>query len=66
MLILENLMFPVSTLDSVDYEEKLYEAGIFVSVVNALRIHNYCGESIRRAKTDKIDSVKIANLIAPI
>lgn len=38
----------------------LHQAGIFVCVANALRIHNYVGESIRRAKTDKIDSVKIA------
>ncbi len=31
MLTLENLIFSVSTLDSVDYEEKLYEAGILFS-----------------------------------
>ena len=38
----------------------LYEAGIFVSVVNAILIHNYNGNSIRRVKTDKKDAIKIA------
>lgn len=33
---------------------------IFVCCVNALRMKKFCSQSIRRAKTDKIDSVKIA------
>ncbi len=35
--------------------------GIFVSCVNALRMKKYCSQSIRRAKTDKIDAVRIAS-----
>ena len=38
----------------------LVENGIFVSCVNALRMKRFCSQSIRRAKTDKIDSVHIA------
>lgn len=38
----------------------LFAAGIFVSVVNAQLIHDYGGDTIRCAKTDKIDSLKIA------
>lgn len=38
----------------------LIENGIFVSCVNALRMKKFCSQSIRRAKTDKIDSVHIA------
>lgn len=34
--------------------------GIFVCCVNALRMKKYCSQSIRRAKTDKIDAVRIA------
>ena len=34
--------------------------GIFVCCVNALRMKKFCSQSIRRAKTDKIDSIKIA------
>lgn len=41
---------PVATL--------LVDNGIFVCSVNALR---YCSQSIRRAKTDKIDSIHIAS-----
>ena len=33
---------------------------IYVSVVNAILIHNYSGNSVRKAKTDKKDSVRIA------
>lgn len=44
---------PVATL-SVDN-------GMFVCSVNALRMKKYCSQSIRRAKTDKIDSVHIAS-----
>lgn len=39
----------------------LSDNNIFVSIVNSLRMKRYCSQSIRRAKTDKIDSVKIAS-----
>ncbi len=39
----------------------LVEKGIFVCTVNALRMKKYCSQSIRRAKTDRIDSVHIAS-----
>ncbi|WP_294464777.1 IS110 family transposase, partial [uncultured Ruminococcus sp.] len=39
----------------------LVEKGIFVCTVNALRMKKYCSQSIRKAKTDKIDSVRIAS-----
>lgn len=39
----------------------LVEKGIFVCTVNALRMKRYCAQSIRRAKTDRIDSVRIAS-----
>lgn len=39
----------------------LHEAGIFVSIVNPLVIHGYRAEaSVRKVKTDKKDSLKIA------
>jgi len=38
----------------------LCAAGLFVSVVHALRLYNYGKESIRRVKTDKADALKIA------
>lgn len=38
----------------------LSEAGIFVCAVNAKLIHDYGGDTIRRVKTDKVDSLKIA------
>lgn len=38
----------------------LHNEGIYVSVVNAVLIHNYSGNSVRKAKTDKKDSVRIA------
>ena len=38
----------------------LHNEGIYVSVVNAILIHNYSGNSVRKAKTDKKDSVWIA------
>jgi transposase len=38
----------------------LSEAGIFVCMVNAKLIHDYGGDTIRRVKTDKVDSLKIA------
>ena len=36
------------------------EKGIFTCCVNALRMKKFCSQSIRRAKTDKIDAVHIA------
>ena len=39
----------------------LYNAGFYVSVVNAMLIRNYGNNTIRRAKTDKKDAQKIAN-----
>ena len=35
--------------------------GLFVSVINSLAMHKYATCSLRAAKTDKIDSIKIAN-----
>lgn len=40
----------------------LHDAGIFVSVVNAILVHGYSGNTLRRAKTDKKDAVKLANM----
>jgi len=40
--------------------DALCRAGIFVCVVNSKLTHDYGGETIRYAKTDKIDSLKIA------
>lgn len=39
----------------------LLKKGIFVSVINSLEMHKYLSRSLRAAKTDKIDSIKIAN-----
>ncbi len=39
----------------------LHEAGIYTSVVNATLVHNYGNNSLRRAKTDKKDALKLAN-----
>lgn len=39
----------------------LIKEGIFVSVINSLTMHKYVNYSLRSAKTDKIDSIKIAN-----
>ena len=38
----------------------LYNAGLFVSVVNPILIHDYGGNTLRRGKTDKKDAVKLA------
>ena len=35
--------------------------GIFVSVVNALLVHDYGGNSLRKVKTDKKDALKLAS-----
>ena len=39
----------------------LHKAGIYVSVVNAILVHDYGDNSLRRGKTDKKDAVKLAN-----
>jgi len=39
----------------------LHNAGIYVSAVNAMLVHDYGNNSLRRAKTDKKDAVKLAN-----
>lgn len=39
----------------------LHERGIYVSVLNPLVIHGYCaGRTVRKVKTDRKDSMKIA------
>lgn len=37
------------------------EKGLFVTVINSFAMHKYATCSLRAAKTDKIDSIKIAN-----
>ena len=39
----------------------LVNGGFFVSVVNAMLIHDFHDNSLRRVKTDKADALKIAN-----
>jgi len=39
----------------------LREAGLFVSTVNAQLTHDFGNNTIRKAKTDKADAIKIAN-----
>ena len=39
----------------------LKEAGFFVSVVNAMLIHDFSDNSIRKLTTDRADALKIAN-----
>jgi len=39
----------------------LHKAGLFVSTVHAKLIHDYSNNTIRKVKTDKADSIKIAN-----
>jgi len=39
----------------------LHDAGLFVSVVNPVLIHDYDNDSLRHVKTDRKDAVKIAN-----
>lgn len=39
----------------------LKQAGIFVSVINPLAMKKYASAALRRGKTDKLDSVRIAN-----
>lgn len=40
--------------------QQLHDAGIFVSAVNPLLIKEYRGNTLRKVKTDKADSMKIA------
>ena len=40
---------------------RLHEHGIFVSVVNPMLISDYGGNTLRKAKTDKKDAIKIAS-----
>ena len=40
---------------------KLLSAGIFTVVVNPYIMKKYCAATLRKAKTDKIDSIRIAN-----
>ena len=40
----------------------LHEEGIYVSVINAILSHDYNKNSIRKAKTDKIDAIKLASM----
>ena len=40
---------------------KLLSAGVFTVVVNPYIMKKYCAAALRKAKTDKIDSVRIAN-----
>jgi Transposase and inactivated derivatives len=39
----------------------LHDAGLYVSVVNPILVHDYGNNSLRRAKTDRKDAVKLAN-----
>lgn len=39
----------------------LHNNGFFVSVVNAILIHDYGGKSLRKAKTDRKDALKLAS-----
>lgn len=41
--------------------QTLHNAGFYVSVVNAMLVHDYGNNSLRRAKNDKKDAVKLAN-----
>ena len=48
-----NYHFPVAWL--------LNDSGFYVSVVNAMLVPDYRNNSLRRAKTDKKDAIKLAN-----
>ena len=41
----------------------LHEEGIFVSVVNAIITHDYGRNEIRKVKTDKMDAIRLANMV---
>jgi len=40
---------------------RLKEAGLFVSVINPLVMKKYVSTALRKGKTDKLDSIRIAN-----
>ena len=42
----------------------LLENGIFVSVVNSLRMKRFCSQSIRKVKTDRIDAMHFTMVMA--
>lgn len=71
---LKNLIKRIKSLSGetkvvMEYTGKYYEpianvlhnTGIFVSVVNAILVHDYGGNSIRKVKTDKKDALKLAS-----
>ena len=39
----------------------LYDSGFYVSVVNAMLVYGYGNNSLRRAKTDKKNAIKLSN-----
>ena len=39
----------------------LQRAGFFVNVVNAMLIHRFSDNSLRKVKTGQVDAMKIAN-----
>ena len=39
----------------------LYDSGFYVSVVNTMMVHGYGNNSLRCAKTDKKDAIKLSN-----
>lgn len=39
----------------------LYDSRFYVSVANAMLVHNYGNNSLLRAKTDKKDTIKLDN-----
>ena len=41
--------------------QRLKEAGLFVSVINPLIMKKYVSTALRKGKTDKLDSIRIAN-----
>ena len=41
----------------------LKKAGFFVSVVNAMLIHDFSDSTIRKLKTGRADALKIANYL---
>ena len=41
--------------------QRLKEAGLFVSVINPLVMKKYASTALRKGKTDKLDSIRIAN-----
>ena len=39
----------------------LYDSGFYISVMNAMLVHSYGNNSLRRATTDKKDAIKLVN-----